>query len=104
MKTFYSYIRDTRNRPIITRCIVKGDNGFAFGQAFCSRRDNPCKKIGKQIAYGRALKALAWGRCRSAFGRAGKLTFFKAFNQADKSISRLMDYELRWIEKEKHCG
>lgn len=54
----YYYIRDFRNHPRITVCIIKGEMGiFSRGVSFCSLLDNPCKKTGRSKAYRQALKA-----------------------------------------------
>lgn len=59
MELFY-YIRDKRNRPVITICLKENGEGFVFtrGIAICSLMDNPSKKLGRAIASGRATKAL----------------------------------------------
>ena len=53
----FCYIRDDKKRPIITICSVKQDWRIAKGIAICSKRDQPNKKIGRNIAEGRALAA-----------------------------------------------
>lgn len=54
----YYYIRDFHNNPLITVCIIKGEDGtFSRGISFCSLLDNPCKKTGRSKAYRQALKA-----------------------------------------------
>ena len=59
-KTFtrYYYIRDGRNRPVITVCLLKIGKQLSRGVALCSDKDNPCKKTGRNIARGRAEQAM----------------------------------------------
>ena len=99
MKRFIMYERDEKNRPVVTRCLLFDGRNFAFGQALCSKKDNPCKKISKAIAEGRAKKALNQPLFFSEFARAGKTTFFKAFNDALNVPSRLKYPEIKWMEK-----
>ena len=55
----YYYFRDNKNRPIVTVCLVKDELGQVHrGMAICSLSDNPVKSKGRNIAKGRALKAL----------------------------------------------
>ena len=58
MKAYYYYERDEENRPVITHCLLNSDGVLAKGVAKCSEKDNPDKRLGKQIAYGRAYHAL----------------------------------------------
>ena len=57
MKAFYYYTRDSKNRPFATHCFVTDGKTYARGTAMCSVSDNPNKKIGKRIAYSRAMHA-----------------------------------------------
>ena len=54
---YYYYTRDSQNRPMVTTCLIKGERGIGKGVAICSLEDLPVKKVGKQIAKDRALKA-----------------------------------------------
>ena len=59
MKELFYYLRDDKNRPIITVCLIAVEEGtLARGVAICSDKDQPNKKIGRAIARGRAIKAL----------------------------------------------
>ena len=60
-KKYFYYVRDDRNRPIITVCLIQGSNGIGRGISVCSVNDNPVKAIGRDIANRRALKAY-WER------------------------------------------
>ena len=81
MKKFY-YLRDGKNRPIVTICVLSHDGNMAIGFAVCAENDNPCKKIGKQIAQGRAYVALRRKRNLYPVKRVGiwsKLTTLKGY-------------------------
>lgn len=62
-KERYYYIRDEKNRPVITVCLVKAErvNGrdIARGVAICSEQDMLCKAVGRIIAKTRAIHALS---------------------------------------------
>lgn len=57
-KETYYYIRDSKNRPLITTCLIQSDMGTSRGLAICSPIEMPCKKDGRRIAKERALYAL----------------------------------------------
>ena len=59
MKTRYYYIRDDKNRPITTICLLKEGKETSRGVSICSDQDVPCKKVGRKIAFERAVYALA---------------------------------------------
>lgn len=58
------YIRDTENKPRITVAVEKildddsGEYILARGMALCSMKDNPNKKVGRNIAIGLLRKAM----------------------------------------------
>lgn len=55
----YYYIRDRQNRPMITVCCLCNEQGVvARGVAICSKRDNPCKEVGRGYALSRAKLAV----------------------------------------------
>lgn len=55
----YYYIRDNQNRPTITVCLIKDSEGnISRGIAICSDKDQPCKKVGRNIAKERAIYAI----------------------------------------------
>ena len=61
MITKFYFIRDEKQRPVETVCLLVATDGrsWAKGRAVChSEKDIPNKKWGKHIAYHRALKAL----------------------------------------------
>ena len=59
MDEYIYYVRDNDNRPMITICLLKGDDGkLARGVAICSLKETgPDKAIGRMYARGRALRA-----------------------------------------------
>jgi len=57
MNEKYYYLRNTKNEPVVTVCILKEEAKFARGVAVCSDKDISCKRIGRAIAKGRAKKA-----------------------------------------------
>ena len=59
----YRYIRDEKKRPMVTMCLIEHGDSYSMGVAICSEKDNPAKKIGRGISYGRAMKALNSGGC-----------------------------------------
>ena len=59
MQIKYYYIRDNKNRPIITICLIKdSESNISRGIAICSDKDQPCKKVGRNIARERAIYAI----------------------------------------------
>jgi len=56
----YYYLRDRgTNAPRVTKCIVRNKEGdVAIGSAICSFMDIPNKRVGRRIAYNRAMYAL----------------------------------------------
>ena len=58
MDSKYYYFRDKQNKPRITVRLIKIGNQIARGIAICSALDNPCKQMGRNIAKGRAHKAM----------------------------------------------
>ncbi|HQN26874.1 MAG TPA: hypothetical protein PLD71_10630 [Syntrophales bacterium] len=69
----YYYLRDKEKQPLVTVCLLvdmKTREVVSRGVAICSPLDHPTKRIGRGIAYGRALRAgRAWpddseGVCR----------------------------------------
>lgn len=59
MRELYYYLRDPKNRPVVTVCLLIDGTQIARGVAICSNRDVPYKKRGRGIAKARALYALA---------------------------------------------
>lgn len=59
MNEYIYYIRDNNNRPMITICLLKEDDGkLARGVAICSLKETgPDKSVGRRYARGRALRA-----------------------------------------------
>jgi hypothetical protein len=59
-KSYFYYLRDEKNAPMGTICFIKTDHAYARGVALVNRDkgDFPNKKVGRQIAEGRAIQAL----------------------------------------------
>ncbi|GIU69771.1 MAG: hypothetical protein KatS3mg002_1007 [Candidatus Woesearchaeota archaeon] len=56
IKFHYGYVK---NFPLITECKVYWKDKILEGYAFCNKNfDNPQKKIGRKIAFSRAIKNL----------------------------------------------
>ena len=56
-RVHFYYKRDRDNKPLVTVCLIHGSEGVGRGVAVCSPDDNPVKKIGREYAKRRALKA-----------------------------------------------
>ena len=55
---WFYYLRDKQNRPLVTVCLLRDSDLKVYqGVAICSPKDNPNKKTGKAIAFGRAKQA-----------------------------------------------
>ena len=61
MNEKYYYLRNTKNEPVATICLLGIATKLSRGVAICSHQDMPRKRIGRAIARGRAQKAL-WER------------------------------------------
>ena len=60
-KEIYYYVRDEKNRPMVTVCLLMDAFGdVARGVAFCSIRDNPSKRVGRKIAKQRATTSVIY--------------------------------------------
>lgn len=61
IKVVYYYLRDSdrNNCPVITVCLLQDElDNIGKGLALCSVKETPIKKVGRIIAYNRALIAL----------------------------------------------
>jgi len=99
MKEIYYYIRDEKNRPMTTICIMQDEHSedVSKGIAFCSEKDIPCKKVGRKIARERAKYALncAKDSCPTKRKEARKSQSFFPFKSCYLPI--LTDYEYEII-------
>lgn len=102
MRILYNYERDDHRRPMGTRCLVIDDQTgrAAFGMALCSDKDRPCKRVGRAISFGRAMKAFNTNLPHMEIGAKKDRKFFKAFNTAVTAVSRLNYVEQKWIQKQ----
>ena len=55
----YFYMRDDKNRPVVTVCRFYHNRAFYYGWSICSALDNPNKATGRNIARARALRAFS---------------------------------------------
>ena len=65
-KAKFYYVRKgpgggSKGIPVATVCLVETPTGWARGVAVCSVRDNVSKRTGRNIARGKALKAIKRG-------------------------------------------
>lgn len=93
MKTIIYYTRNEERKPFKTTCLMVDEalkKVFARGVSICSKKDQVSKKKGKEIAIGRAVKAL---RTKSLELSRGK-TFFKNIY-----LPQLTDFEKYLIKK-----
>lgn len=91
MKELYYYHRDVNYRPVETVCLLSTSNGehYSRGIALCSPEDSPCKKFGRKVARGRAMKALLNGK--EKLYRNGRVLY--------ERMPALYPIEKRWIER-----
>lgn len=86
MKTRYYYLRDSKNSPLVTICLIEKDNIVGKGVAICSMLDLPNKKVGRTIARGKALKALGKQEHSEPIKR------FKAIHALSNAYSLIDEY------------
>jgi len=97
MRRFFHYERDNRRRPVVTHCVLfDEDTGlFSMGTAVCSKKDQPVKRVGRQIAEGRAKKAKqvaernVFSSANAVFAHARKTRFIK---QASGGFGHVFPY------------
>jgi len=75
MKERFYYIRDKKEVPVITVCIITDGAHRSRGIALCSKLDMPCKKVGRKIARERARSAILGGKSLCRIGKSEKDTF-----------------------------
>ena len=54
-RTYFYYLRDKNKRPLVTICLHCIGDKYYRGVAICSPKDSPVKRVGRNIAFGRAL-------------------------------------------------
>ena len=58
VRKYFYYLRNKMNEPVITICLGFDCDDIAYrGISICSAKDNPIKKRGKSISFGRMIKA-----------------------------------------------
>jgi len=70
VKTYFYYLRDKDRKPLVTVCLHCVDDKYYRGVATCSTKDNPVKRIGRNIAFGRALQAVKHGEDKDGICRS----------------------------------
>lgn len=104
--TIFYYLRDTvTNQPLVTICLYNENNTYYRGIAVCSPRDNPCKRVGRAIAWGRVQQAIS-KRIDSGFiYRDEPLRVFRqvngGFSRKSEIDPRLTTFELKSIKNRK---
>jgi len=58
MQAYYHYQHDENGALATTHCVVVNNQECAKGIAYCSEKDNFSRKVGRNIAFERARKAL----------------------------------------------
>lgn len=99
----YYYIRDSKNQPSTTVCLLKAANDIGRGVAICSNKDQPCKKTGRKIAKTRAVCALACKHHSSIIRRPGDFFHdalqFGSYKSYFNSV--LTEYERKLLSPKK---
>jgi hypothetical protein len=102
---FY-HIRDDDKKPIVTVCVVysKSSGHTRRGVALCSYKDQPNKRIGRDIAFGRAFASTTLTdnyKIKRGDIREEAKKFLLENNITLKSdhCPKLTDYEMRLIHK-----
>ncbi len=104
----YYYIRDDiktsqdgNGRPIITVCLIKTAKDIGRGIAICGNQDQPCKKVGRNIARARALHALRSVKDSCEMKRGDKIPLMAFIGGFYKSTfnPELTEHESRLFNK-----
>lgn len=105
-KTYFYYLRDKDRRPLVTVCLHCVGNRYYRGVAICSPKDSPIKRVGRNIAFGRALQAVKKGEMKESFiGRDEALSVYLSVSEDGyfeyKSTDRVIldSFEKKLIEK-----
>lgn len=99
---FYTYIRDSYNRPIVTRCLIITNKGLCLGQAFCHSKEQPVKKIGKAVALARAMTAssMSINTIKFILLRGDNYEMSYGITCPKKPIFSLSPTELNWVDRQ----
>ena len=96
-KWFY-YVRDIENRPVITVCLIEKLGEYYRGVALCSELDQPCKRVGRNIAEGRAISALKNIKNTLPLKRIGTPFIFR-YKSCILYENQLTDFEKKLIKR-----
>lgn len=102
----YSYRRDRKRRPVVTRCLLYTDRGLCIGQAFCHSKEQPVKKTGKNIALARAMTAasMSINTVKLILLRGEEYALGCGITCPKKPVFSLSPAELRWADRQAHDG
>ncbi len=94
----YRYHKDTKDhKPYVTVCVLETEDGrIARGISICSIKETPCKRIGRKISHGRAMKALTYDEALS-----------KSSLDEEKIAKALNRYKVKRLiasSRVVHCG
>ena len=102
-RTYFYYLRDKEKRPLVTVCLHCIGKKYYRGVAICSPKDSPIKRIGRNIAYGRAMQAVKRGVIISGTCRKEALAIYKkvgeffTYSSTDKPL--LTNLEMKLIKR-----
>jgi len=71
-RTYFYYLRDKDRRPLVTVCLHCIDDKYYRGISICSPKDSPVKRVGRNIAFGRALQAVKNGERKEGLINRGE--------------------------------
>ena len=80
MSELIYYIRDKKNRPTVTVCLIDSEGRTYRGIAVCGTKDQPTKRVGRRIAIARALLAT---KGHYSYVRAGIQSWVSAQKEGD---------------------
>ena len=105
MDEYIYYVRDNDNRPMITVCLLKDDDGkLARGVAICSLKETgPDKEIGRMYARGRAFRAIRKAKngnpCQSSL--VNREEAYKSIMKAVRPVLPMEFYQAKCVYNPK---
>ena len=109
VRTYFYYLRDKNKRPLVTVCLHCIDDKYYRGVSICSPKDSPIKRVGRNIAFGRALQAVKRGgsilsKCRKeAIDTYNEVKSFFLYNSTNIPILNRIEKKLI-KRKDKKAG
>ena len=98
MKRFY-YHRNEKGVPQSTICIISENGWNAMGVSICNPKDNFCKKIGRTIAQGRALKALKTMESSGKIAMSSNRDWLKILKRIPNDVESIKSCYNPWLTK-----